>query len=211
VALPLAGKLFRALPAKNVPAWPEVDGALREVAICALSGLPADRWCPHTRNVFLPRDQYLHRVCDMHYPGPTQNSKNKATPTVIERWPGSVQGWDLAKIQSPVIPLFGRHEGQTGRAEDLCILEPSQRAEYVLTGEGNGDRIRLRTSVDAQVALHWYIDDHYLGDSTPSDPLFLKLESGEHRLTCMTPAGKTHTVTYRVLQPEAVRITATIH
>lgn len=198
-ALPLAGKLFRVLPLKNDPAWPEVDGALREVSICAVSGLPAARWCPHTRNVFLPREQYLHRLCDMHYPAPKQDPRSNPIRTVIERWPGSAQNWDLAKVQLPVTPLFDRHRGRVGRREDLRILEPPHQAEYLLTGERGGDRIRLRTSVDAQTRLHWYVDDHYLGDSAPSRPLFLKLQAGRHRLTCMTPGGKTHTVSYKAL------------
>ena len=47
-ALPLAKKMFRALEVKSAPAWPAPAGDLRPLETCALSGLPAAQWCPHT-------------------------------------------------------------------------------------------------------------------------------------------------------------------
>ncbi|MFH1743708.1 MAG: penicillin-binding transpeptidase domain-containing protein, partial [bacterium] len=203
-ALPLAGEIFRSLPQKSAPAWPEIGDDLREVRICAVSGLPASDWCLHTRKVFLPRTQYLHRLCDMHYPARKDELNSTDTQTIIERWPASAQNWDLANILSPVTPRTVDHPEQMGRPKDLCVLEPSHESEYILTGELNGDRIRLRTSVDAQTELHWYVDDRYLGDSEPNRPLYIGLQTGAHRLTCMTQGGETQTICYRVLSPEDI-------
>ncbi|MEW6235088.1 MAG: penicillin-binding protein 1C [Candidatus Omnitrophota bacterium] len=200
-ALPLAAKIFRALPAKNSPVWPEAQNDLREVEICAVSGLPASSWCLNRKKTLFPREQYLHRLCDMHYPASGVTADNAAA-AIVERWPGAAYGWDLAAIQSPIISSLAPHDSAVVRSEDLRILEPSQRAEYLLTGEPDGDRIRLRTSVDAQTPLHWYLGERYIGDSTPEQPLFLLLEPGEYKLSCMTPNGKIDAVNYKVLALE---------
>ncbi|MDP8244402.1 MAG: penicillin-binding protein 1C [Candidatus Hinthialibacter antarcticus] len=190
-ALPLAAQLFRSLPIQSKPAWPDAAGDVRTVEVCALSGLPMTRWCPHTRSETFPREQYLNRLCDMHYPGePGQ---------IVEHWPGSPHGWDLASISSPVVPELAAT--RSDRREDLRILEPAAGAEYVFTGEDNGDRIRLRTSVDAQTNLDWYLNDRYLGRSAPQRPMLLSLTDGEHRLACMSADGIVQSVIFTVSVP----------
>lgn len=190
-ALPLAADIFRALPVKSTPAWPDAAGDLRTIEVCALSGLPKTRWCPHTRTETAPREMFLNRLCDMHYPGKAGR--------IVERWPGSAQGWDLASIDDPVIPQIA--STQSTRREDLKILEPTAGSEYVYTGENDGDRIQLRTSVDAQTSLDWYMNDRYLGRSTPRNPMLLSLTGGEHRLSCMSADGVVQSVIFTVSVP----------
>lgn len=198
-ALPLAAKVFRALEAKETPAWPEVRGDLHAVTVCAASGLPAAAWCARTRTEWLPRCQYLHRKCDMHYPN-------------VERWPASARGWDLATIEKPVeLPRAPRDSTKPSggplpafspeKARGLRILTPIDKAEYVLTGEPDGDRIKLRTSVDTSEPVHWYLDDAYIGDSGPALPRFLQLEPGPHKLACLTQSGILELVHFAVHRP----------
>jgi len=203
-ALPLAAKLFRALTPKNEPDWPEVAGDLREASVCALSGLPASVFCPHTRGETFPRNQYLNRTCDMHYPARTGSAMAAQNTNVIERWPATAKGWNLAKISAAVSPA-ARKSGATtgGTAQSFRILNPADKAEYVLTGENNGDRIRLRASVDAQTPLHWYVDEIFLGTSTPQKPLLLDLTAGVHKVACMTPEGLIDQVRCEVVLPDS--------
>ncbi len=176
-ALPLAGRLFRALPMKSTPAWPDTSTSMAPVETCAVSGLPASSWCARTRTAALPRTQYLHRVCDMHYPGTAGEP--------LERWPGSARGWDLAQIDGSA----ERRTDEARSVEALRILQPVDQAEYIVTGEENGDKIRLRASLEERDALHWYVNDRYLGQSLPGVPLLYDLTPGEHRLTCLAPNG----------------------
>ena len=191
-ALPLAARLFRSLPAKGGPAWPAAGDDLRHVNVCAATGLPASSWCPYTREVLLPREQYLHRRCAVHYP-----VKAGSAWSVAERWPGTTRDWDLAKIPRQVLaagPAQPRHE-------NLRILTPPDRAEFVLTGEPDGDRLRLAASTERGVPLHWYLDNRYLGESATERPLYLDLEPGDHKLTCMNPAGALDSVAFAVSLP----------
>ena len=74
----------------------------------------------------------------------------------------------------------------------LAVICPADNSEYVLTGESNGDRIQLSSSLDrAGSATHWYLDDRYVGSASPDSPLYLGLTAGTHRITCMSPQGDT--------------------
>lgn len=201
LALPLASDIFRQLPGRSDPSWPSVDGDLHEVHVCAISGLPASTCCQKTRREFLPREQFLNRVCDMHYPSSAQDG------AVQERWPASAQGWNLARIEIPFIRTQSesRKEKTASRSQALRILTPTDEAEYILTGEENGDRILLKTSQDSSEPIHWYLNQTYLGKSQPNQPLFLVLREGMQKLTCMTDSGQVDTVTFNVVQSEIIK------
>ncbi len=190
-ALPLAGRVFRMLPPRAGPAWPDVARRFTTAPACAVSGLPASPWCFQTRQEAFPKGQYLNRVCDMHYPAP--GSEHEAMPRVVERWPGSAKGWDLARIDA------GR---DAPREEALRILSPAHEGEYVLTGEAGGDRIRLRSSRDEAAPIHWYMDELFLGTSEPRRPIYVDLTPGRHVLACMDAAGALARVEFEVVAPE---------
>jgi membrane carboxypeptidase/penicillin-binding protein PbpC len=75
-------------------------------------------------------------------------------------------------------------------------------AEFVLTGQSQGDRIALRPAAGAQGTLHWYLNDRYLGASSGESPLLLNLSPGAHRVSCMSSEGHTHSVAFTVHHPE---------
>jgi penicillin-binding protein 1C len=190
-ALPLAGSIFRALPASNTPSWPDTTGLQRDAEVCSLTGLPSNPLCPHVEHALLLKGQYLNRRCDVHRPAPGR--------IYTERWPADARNWDLARIGDTVaLPM---DTASDVRKQALKISAPSQGATYILTGEPGGDRVLLRGSVDDEVTLHWYLNGAYLGSSAPGQPLYLSLSEGEHRLTCMAPAGESDTVQFKVKAP----------
>ena len=74
---------------------------------------------------------------------------------------------------------------------------PVQNATYVVSGETGQDRIRLEANMDHE-ALQWYCNGRYLGASEKMRPLFLDLEPGQHRVSCMNPGGQTAKVDFTV-------------
>ncbi|MBD3265482.1 penicillin-binding protein 1C [bacterium] len=195
LALPLAGKIFRSLPTKNTPAWPAARDDLREVRICARSGVPASRWCPHTKMEYIPRAQYLHRVCDMHYPS---SKKTGGKRDIVTRWPATARDWDLARID---VPYARENTTKKERAESLRIVSPSDGATFLLTGAKQGDTIQLKTSREHGEAIHWYVNRQYLGLSKPLEPMYLKLTAGRQKITCMSQTGETDSVSIAVQRP----------
>ncbi|HEX73231.1 MAG TPA: hypothetical protein ENN65_07950 [Candidatus Hydrogenedentes bacterium] len=192
-ALPLAAAIFRSLPAGSAPAWPDTHGNVKTVSICVTSGLPASPACPAVKSAAMPRAQYLHRRCDVHHP--------RQGGGVIARWPGAPMQWDLARVKNPVALDADKKNAITEERRTLCITSPSDQARYVLTGEPDGDRIRLTASLEKRASLHWYLNDRYLGQSDAASPLFLSLEPGVHKLSCMDPGGATHSIQFEVVTP----------
>jgi penicillin-binding protein 1C len=195
-AMPLAGRIFGSLERGPTPAWPG-GLSLREVRVCSVSGLPASRWCPNAKTALIPRGQYLHRRCDMHHPVGDGE-------TVAERWPGTAKGWDLARIETPALESVGPSVEAEGARTALRILQPVDDAEFILTGRQNADVLRLHASLDATSTLHWFHDDHYLGESTPESPAQIPLEVGDHSLVCVSDSQPDweHAVHYRVVPAE---------
>lgn len=198
-ALPLAAAIFRALPEKSGPAWPAPAEHLRNVEICAVSGLPASSWCRRRTQAAFAASQFLHRRCAMHRPGPEG--------AVLELWPGRAHGWDLAHESAMGAQGAGAAAGgavEMARRE-LRILEPVDNGAYVLTGERRGDRIRLGSTRDRHETVHWYLNGRYLGAGQPGQPLLLDLEPGRHTIACMTAGGQTDTSQFEVAHPGAPR------
>ncbi|MCC6794716.1 MAG: penicillin-binding protein 1C [Candidatus Hydrogenedentes bacterium] len=190
-ALPLAARIFRGLPQKSSPDWPDFGDAMRTVKVCADTGLPASQWCPHTATETLPASQFTNRRCDVHYPLAREEDG------VTQRWPVSAKGWDLAKVTATEDVIAG----DASRKEGLRIIAPTNNSEFVLASEPNADKIRLRSSVDASADVNWYLDGQHLGSSGPANRLFVDLTEGTHTLTCMAASGATDSATYTVAAP----------
>jgi len=193
VALPLAARLFRLMPAQDWAAWPEPGASLKQVEVCALSGLPPGPWCPETRSAWIPREQYLLRRCAVHYPAEGMHGD---TLRIAERWPGSPRTWDLGVARGMRYAALARAGAVKERHDELRILHPADKSEYVLAGATAGDQVRLRTSVDQGERLDWYLDDRHIGTSGPDAPLVMDLTPGQHRLACMSAGGAVDAVTF---------------
>ncbi len=196
-AAPVAARLFRSLPERNAPAWPVSGPWRRPVQVCAVSGLPATQWCPSCQTSPIPRNQFLLRKCDVHHP--IGKAVFDDGPSVSTRWPSSAIEWNLSDIKAPKPLMAPSGESHPATVDSLAILAPVEGAEFILTGAEGGDRIRLRASGEEQEPLEWFINDRYLGRSTPNRPLMLTLTPGRHRLACMNPSGQTRAVDFKVL------------
>ena len=186
-ALPLAAQVFRGLPKKSESAWPDAGNDLVSVKICSISGLPASPSCSATESAWFPANQFLHRRCAVHQPG--------ADGKVAQSWPADARHWDLAAVPRRGAIDTNNANGQEGgeaadTARALSITSPADASEFVLTGESNGDKIQLSSSLDSTGrTTHWYLDGLYVGTSTAAQPLYLDLTAGTHRINCMDAQG----------------------
>ena len=180
-ALPLARTIFRGLPGCETKAAPVLTG-LRVVETCAASGLPAGGYCRQRGAAWIAKHQFLNRRCAVHArPGKSH-------------WPADARRWDLSRIE-------GREEAAADGDDPGRVLKmtsPVAGSVYRLSGGRDGDRIRLETSVSETAAVFWYCDDRFLGVSRPDTPMWLDLEVGEHRVSCLGPNGEMDAVEIRV-------------
>jgi membrane carboxypeptidase/penicillin-binding protein PbpC len=57
--------------------------------------------------------------------------------------------------------------------------------------------LRLRTTLDASAAVHWFLDGRYLGESRADRPLDLDLVPGDHTLSAALASGEAQAATSR--------------
>jgi membrane carboxypeptidase/penicillin-binding protein PbpC len=155
------------------------------------------------------------RTCALHQPG-------AGAGAITEVWPATARHWDLAhpvivrpagdlaeslvpSNSAPAAPSStagatgdNRNDTNGDVLRGLRIITPATQSEFMLTGAPGADRVRLATSLDATTALHWYLNEQYLGASTPQHPLLLPLSVGHHQLTCVTPTGLSDQVAFTV-------------
>ncbi len=196
-ALPLAAQIFRRLPKRDTPPWPAPGDELHNVTVCALSGLPVGKWCPHKKTVALPKNQFLHRRCQVH-------TSQEPSGEIATYWPGTALHWDLASIESAP-PQNVHTDENKSLAIQKCVLQitqPVENAVYVLTGEKGGDCIEAQSSV-AQEPLFWYQNGRYIGESDGEHPLYIALKKGEHTLACMRATGEKDMVQFSVTLPQS--------
>jgi len=191
-ALPLAAKIFRGLPVRSTPAWPAPETSDTAVKVCAQSGLPATSACPETKAWWMPASLWRHRGCGLH-------PVSQTTLVAQAERPAGPARWDLARVETRP----DESDGTAARA--LGITSPANGAEFVLSGVAGGDRLRLGTSLGDAERVHWYLDDVYLGQSSPGAPMYWGLVLGEHRVTCVAADGRTDSVGFAVVRPEVGR------
>lgn len=192
-ALPVAIRIFRALPGSSRPAAPRFDALTQEVRVCARSGLPASQWCAAQRTDKVPTSLHLHRRCDVHYPVTGRN-------LVAEHWPAGPALWDLSDVKTSAAS-DSDSAAATIRQVRTRIVQPANNAEFILTGEPDGDTILLDARGSHTADLHWYVDGRYLGVSNANKPCYWKLEEGAHTIACMDSTGATDEVRFHVRHP----------
>lgn len=199
-AVPLGEKIFRALPIKTIPDMPAAAEEMKEISVCAISGLPVTPWCTAQKTSTIPRYQYLNRICGIHYPAEADSNPVQKPPK--ERWPLSPYLWNVSHTASPVLSELQTtlHAVTMSQSKPFEIVHPALNAEFILTHETNGDQIQLKTSWDHVNKLYWYLDEQYLGESNPFQPLQLRLTRGKHRLSCMTEQGETAVTQFQVIE-----------
>jgi penicillin-binding protein 1C len=190
-ALPVATRIFRALPGGAQPVQPSFGDVTRPVKVCAQTGLPRSRWCAATRIDSFPIGIYQHRRCDVHHPA--------ANGVPYERWPAGPAHWDLAAVPEVASPT----PRTATRQVSLRITHPVGDADFVLTHEPGGDTIALEAA-GGNGPLHWYANGKHLGQTDTSTTLTWKLAAGDHTLACMDASGATDTVRFTVEEPGAV-------
>ncbi len=198
-ALPVAARILRDVLPAEYWQWPEFEGAWKTVEMCSITGLPAAESCPSVYNEQIPVEQHVQRRCDVHYFRPSASGEQ-----VQIRWPGSTQGWDLANIPVSANALAGEEGGVAATqrvVRGLEIVAPAKESVFLLAGDERGNRVRLRTSLDAVEDLFWYLNDRYLGLSRPEEPLLMTLEEGKHKLVCMRESGEWVQVRFSVRRP----------
>jgi penicillin-binding protein 1C len=167
-------------PIRHMPA------NLKRVEICLASGELPNRWCPQKGwTWFIPGKSPI-KVSNVHRPVVIDDATGQpACPPyagkqthvdVYEFWPSDLQqvfaqaGIPRRKPpQNPSCTGAGQADGDAPQ-----ITSPLRGSTYALRLKQQGmERIAFTATTDADThALYWFVDDAYIGSSTPGESLF---------------------------------------
>jgi len=185
------------------------DLNLRQVDLCAVSGMIATPNCPHTiQGWFIPGKSPI-APCDVHrrvwisdatglrLDGPPDDPAT-AHAQVCEFWPS-----DLEKLfRAAGVPRRGapaleprthsRPMITTMAGEGPRIVSPKKQLIYhVRVGAADDEVLNLEATTDtARDHLRWFVDAAYVGESAPSSALLWKPEPGKHLIRAVDDSGR---------------------
>jgi penicillin-binding protein 1C len=163
--------------------------------VCALSGMPANPWCPSKVTEWLPSEQ-PQVPCSWHH---------QAEEGLVTVWPPAFRQWaadhDLtagrprAATMSDLEPVA--HQVSSVRhsepASRLSITSPPAGAVYLIdpTLRSEFQTLSLRAMTDrATSSIAWAVDGRPVGTSHPNRAVEWPLVPGEHRVTARDQAGR---------------------
>ncbi len=195
-AAPLFFQIADALAAEHVP-LPETiqtpPGELKRVQVCLDSGELPNQWCPQTGwTWFIPGKSPI-RISSVHRPVVMDDATGQpACPPyngrthieVYEYWPSDLQqvfaqaGMPRrAPPSNPDCPDAGQIAGDAPK-----ITSPLRGSTYAMRlHQSEPEQIAFIATADADAhALFWFVNDAYLGRSTPGTTLFWQPQGAGH-------------------------------
>lgn len=167
-------------PIRTIPA------NLKRVQICLASGNLPTEWCPQKGMTWFIPGKSPIRVDDIYRPVVMDDATGLAAcppfdgkrthVDVYEFWPSDLQRVfqqaGMPRRKPPVNPACSGSERVDGSAPG--ITSPLRGSIYTLRlKQLDEERIPFTATSDADVhALYWFVDDAYIGRSTPSESMF---------------------------------------
>ncbi len=186
---------------------------IKRVDICTTTGDLSMEDCPVRDNVwFIPgvspiakHDVYRKILVDAASGKRACRESNSTLWKTFEVWPSDLQQTlQKAGINKQPLPPFedgcGASEtADTGDGEKPVILSPQAKVEYHARIDDTSEAVTFTASADGDVqALSWFLDNLYLGSSTPGGSLFWRPQAGVHQVRVIDDHGRTETSSLRV-------------
>lgn len=209
---PLLFKIFNALP-KESNYWFEVPIMESEdVKVCTHTGYYASVNCPDTTIVQAPASMKPLKTCPYHRPMALDVSRQyqvcshcwnpQRTDTTLLIFPPDVNYY--VRKAGGVVGYPPKHKPgcRTQEEQDILkIIYPSNNANIITTRDFGG----LEQPIISRLALahhdravHWYLDDTYLGETIRQSSLPFSVTSGTHLLTVVDSNGNRDEVSFSV-------------
>jgi penicillin-binding protein 1C len=127
--------------------------------VCALSGLPAGKYCQHTITDFAIKDISDVSLCDIH---------KFVDGRIVTQLPKELDVWMQARGRSD-IPSSG-----------IKITRPHENRKILIGSDGKMT-VKVFFAAEGQLPHHWYLDGKFLATDTTGDGVFSDVKAGRHR------------------------------
>jgi penicillin-binding protein 1C len=184
------------------------DLNIRQVDLCAVSGMIASPNCPQTeKGWFIPGKSPIS-PCDVHRQVWVDNISGfrLASPPddpatthaeVCEFWPSDLAKlFKAAGVPRKLPPSLAIDDDSArltgGNGSGPRIVSPKKGLTYhVRVGDGGDEVLNLEATAETpRDHLHWFVDSAYLGISEPSAALLWKPQPGKHIIRAVDDTGR---------------------
>jgi penicillin-binding protein 1C len=174
-----------ALESRAIVSVPE---GLVEHEVCALSGMPANRWCPSRRRERLSGPD-----------GPPCSWHHLSDEGLLVIWPPEYRQWarqeglltdvrpavvnaSLSQASVPSAPHRRAFEIVNPPTGGIYLIDPTLRREF--------QTLALRAVAATPGTIEWHVDGRLLGTSSSEEALMWPLAPGSHKISARSSAGE---------------------
>jgi penicillin-binding protein 1C len=202
-----AGPIFHAvmlaaesrLPARDSsPTLLPVPEGFHEVTICALSGEPANPWCPSRAKEWLPAGADAP-PCAWHHE--TEAGLLTAYPPEYRAWAASTEAANAAtfapratvgQFSAPTVARRASVDKPRAPEAPLLIANPPDGAVYSVdpTLRREFQALPLRAVTARPTTVRWLVDGAHIGTASSEKPLAWPLAVGSHRIEVQDADGR---------------------
>ncbi|MBC7236125.1 MAG: penicillin-binding protein 1C [Chloroflexi bacterium] len=205
-AAPIWNAVMRSVHRQTPPAWPRPEG-LREVEVCALSGLLPSAACPHRRVELFLAENAPAQVCSLHrlltLDARTGRIASNDTPAdarlmrTVTFWPSEALGWAIAEGlplppdvsqregSAPVAHALANREGE-GATWPLRLVRPAPNSRFALVSDIPTTYQQIEIAATSQVPLRefvlWLDGRPWHTWTSPPYNVLWPIAPGEHEL-----------------------------
>ena len=171
------------------PATSELNAGVRSIEICALSGLPANDWCPNRRREWVAAESRT-LPCSWHH---------LTDGGLLTVWPANYRQWARDHGMDRDAPQFRESvdtvsavASRSSSSGALRISSPPDGATYLIdpTLRREFQALALRAVASTPGAVQWSVDDRSLGTSESDRPTSWPLVPGSHTFRVRDAAGQ---------------------
>jgi penicillin-binding protein 1C len=188
-AVMLAAQEYAAGAASSDAAIVTRPADLHEVTICALSGEPANAWCPSRAKEWLPvgEDQ---PPCSWHHK--SDEGLLTVYPAVYRSWAASTDARSAGQIAPERAKRAESRRSSEGAKADLQIANPPEGAVYSIdpTLRREFQALPLRAVTGRPTTVRWSVDGAHIGTASSERPLPWPLAVGSHRIEAEDAEGR---------------------
>ncbi len=214
VAVPLYKNIAKALTweehLQDILAHKHKETQLVQLPTCRDTGDVQTELCPETVSTwFIPgrspvtnsqvyRKIWIDAESGLRLCGPSATGKE----VVWEFWPSELyELFAEAGVHKPAPPAYAKPCPNTdarGLAHAISIKSPRQGIVYHMNTTTDATLAFTGVSSAEAKTLFWFVNQEYVGSSTPQTPFFWQMRIGKHRVRVLDDLGQSHFVTLLV-------------
>ncbi len=208
---PVVLRIFEKLYAGKTSPWYKMPDGVGTRTICALSGMPANSYCPNKKPGFYIKGASPYRKCNIHKRIMVDKISGLRLCRrschgrdykleVFEIWPPEIHTWLHAHGMLSKLPPPCFLECKSGKKErELHITSPVSDQQYVMVSEDRTGRLLFSAdTAPGTEELYWFVNKNLYAKASPFEKTFWPAKRGNFKILCVDNAGRSSSISITI-------------